>query len=153
MSGGDRFDHWERVFEQRAARKEAKRAIRSIETSRLLVPTVAYHEEPLEPQGLTPAEFSFFNMCRKRGFRAYRHGWPDFLLERPDGIIGVEVKNGSDPISLSQQTTFAALERFGLPVYVWNRDSMDRLIPWRKYRFIDKRRTRRKRAGYPYPNR
>jgi hypothetical protein len=80
------------------------------------------------------AERKLLEKAATRGGRCFRGGWPDFLLELPGKRpVGVEVKRGSDTISDRQAKMFAALERVGLRVMVWNPARPDRLFPWRSY--------------------
>lgn len=81
------------------------------------------------------AERALIEKATQRDGRCFRGGWPDFLLELPGKrAIGVEVKRGSDTVSDRQAKMFAALERAGLKVMVWNPAKPDRLYPWRSYR-------------------
>lgn len=73
--------------------------------------------------------------AREQGKMAARNGWPDFLVEdRRGGIIGVEVKSGSDMPSSAQRTMFALLERVHLYVYIWHPDDPNQLTPWRDFK-------------------
>jgi hypothetical protein len=90
--------------------------------------------EPFDSlSGLTPSEEQFAAAAAAKHGRTFRGGWPDFLVEFQDRTICVEVKMGQDNIRPNQAKMFAALERAGIPVFVWNRRTPDRLIPWRKY--------------------
>jgi hypothetical protein len=52
-------------------------------------------------------------------FHVQRNGWPDFFCEREDGRrIAIEVKAGSDSLSLAQRDMHAMFERAGIEVYV-----------------------------------
>ncbi len=79
------------------------------------------------------SESRFAERAAELGCVVHRGGWPDFLITSPDGkLIGVEVKRGSDSVSVRQAAMFAALESGGLNVFVWDGDCQGRLIPWRK---------------------
>lgn len=79
-------------------------------------------------------ERDFLARAMRKGFEAHRHGWPDFLLEGKDGsFIGVEVKSRGYEVNPVQARTFAALERLGVRVYVWDAREPEKLQPWQNY--------------------
>ena len=86
---------------------------------------------------LTESEEDFFLRALDRGdVDVLRHGWPDFLLRnRATGkLYGVEVKGGpTERLRQSQRHMFEALERVGIPVYVWTPRDRAKLTPWRKF--------------------
>jgi len=45
----------------------------------------------------------------------------------------VEVKTTQDLVRKNQEEMFEALEKIGIPVYIWCPSKPDRLIPWRKW--------------------
>lgn len=86
--------------------------------------------------GTTYGELKCAALIQERGkARIIRAGWPDFLLERKsDGrLFGVEVKSGGDYIRDTQRTCFEALERGGVPVYVWHPREPDKFVLWREF--------------------
>lgn len=85
------------------------------------------------PERLTVAEQQFVVHAAGKG-KAFRGGWPDFLLEREgQKPIGIEVKKGGDQLRPAQVKMLAALERAGIDSFVWDPRRPDRLVPWRKY--------------------
>lgn len=82
---------------------------------------------------LLPAELEFVTSAESRGVTLHRGGNPDFLAESDGIVFGVEVKRGEDRISPAQSRMFAALERGGIRVYIWNPAMPDALVPWRSY--------------------
>jgi hypothetical protein len=82
---------------------------------------------------LTPSEQAFARRAIDKGDSVYRSGWPDFLVEMLDKTVAVEVKRDPDRIHPKQRKMFAALERIGVPVLIWNPARPDVLTPWRKY--------------------
>jgi hypothetical protein len=62
-----------------------------------------------------------------------RNGWPDFLVVEKGKTYGVEVKSRSDNLRRDQRATLAALEKAGVPCFVWCPDMPERLVPWRKW--------------------
>lgn len=81
------------------------------------------------------AETAFAKLARRRGKKAIRNGWPDFLVhdELTGGTIGVEVKQNGDEVSPAQARMFIALERSGIIVRVWDPRQPDTLQAWRRY--------------------
>ena len=86
------------------------------------------------PSTSNHAEEKFLRVALSKGDELLRSGWPDFMLLRDGKFMGVEVKRGSDRVSPSQAKMFAALERIGLAVFVWNPAMPDMLTKWRAYR-------------------
>lgn len=113
----------QRKFQRRLARLSAE--LRSIEP-----PFV--DETGAQPN---EAETAFAKMAQYRGKTPIRNGWPDFLVhdELTGGTIGVEVKQGSDGVSEAQARMFAALERAGITVMIWDPARPLALQPWRRY--------------------
>jgi VRR-NUC domain-containing protein len=92
-------------------------------------------QQPEDPRGLqvNTAERAFLLRAQSRAV-VYRSGWPDFLVElSAEKTIGVEVKLAGDIVRRNQAKMFAALERCGIPVFIWNPARPDVLVPWRKY--------------------
>jgi hypothetical protein len=114
------FKEWERGHKRELAARAKQKEELALETE--------------APPGLTCAEAEFYEAAKAKQGRIYRHGWPDFLVEFPDRTIGVEVKQGQDVVSARQARTFAALERLGLAVFVWNPANPGKLSAWRKCR-------------------
>lgn len=83
---------------------------------------------------LKPAEREFLERAMGQGARILRNGWPDFLVERDGKTFAVEVKRGADDVSDAQARMFAALERSGIKVYVWNPRRPDIAVPWVRFR-------------------
>ncbi len=121
--------------------KETRRDRRAREACELFIAgQIAKGEVPSvgAGEGLTASELAFREIALVKGMKLTRHGWPDFLVERLDGgFMGVEVKSDSDEVRPSQRTTFAVLERVGIPVFIWRPCRPDRLTPWRKDRGPD----------------
>lgn len=82
--------------------------------------------------GPNEAEAAFLADAAGKG-KALRCGWPDFLLLREDGAIGVEVKRRDDWCSASQVAMFEALETIGVSVFVWELGRPGVLTPWRRW--------------------
>jgi len=92
---------------------------------------------------LTEEQF-FLRALTKRYIRVFRSGWPDFFLEDTVAgkVMGVEVKaHWGDRLSPAQREMFAALERWGMPIYVWT-PRTHALVPWKKFGLPYKRATR-----------
>ncbi len=74
-------------------------------------------------------------LAQKRpGAASFRAGWPDFLIEHEGKFLAVEVKQGPDRVRPRQAVMFEALDRAGIPVFVWNPKRPDVLVHWRRYR-------------------
>lgn len=93
-------------------------------------------EQPAAQAGVTAGEQDFMEQLvrRRPDAKAYRAGWPDFLVQEDGKTYGVEVKCGIDDIRDSQRVMFDALERCGIPVYIWHDSAPDKLTPWRSFR-------------------
>jgi hypothetical protein len=78
-------------------------------------------------------ELRFVLQAEEKGAKVFRAGWPDFLIEQDGKATLVEVKTNSDMIRPNQARMFAALERLGLKVFIWNPARPDRLAHWRRY--------------------
>lgn len=83
--------------------------------------------------GANATERKFARALGKRAGKCLRAGWPDFLVELDGKTICVEVKTGRDVVRPNQAKMFAALERGGLRVYVWNPAKPKVLTPWATY--------------------
>lgn len=82
----------------------------------------------------TEEQFIVYARRRSRMTTIHRNGWPDFLLQENGKSFGVEVKaNALDRLRPSQVAMFEALERTGLPVFVWSSDKRGTLTPWRRW--------------------
>jgi hypothetical protein len=123
---------------------------------------MARHQKIFAKRGLTPnslnydqiirgaqvpavhAEAVFKANCLSRGWLAHRPSWPDYIVEKPDGLIGVEVKSENDVVSNEQQMTFDMLEAMGVPIFVWKKTGPDdgELIKWTDFKKIDIEATR-----------
>jgi hypothetical protein len=92
----------------------------------------SYEDDLAQPN---EAETAFAQLASNRGKTPVRNGWPDFLVydELSGGTIGVEVKQGGDPVRPSQARMFAALERAGVTVMVWDPSNPTTLQPWRRH--------------------
>lgn len=84
------------------------------------------------PAACNGNEELFRTRAKEKRLRVHRSGWPDFLVEAEGGTYAVEVKAANDVVRLNQAIMFDALERSGIPVYVWEPKSPGRLTPWRK---------------------
>lgn len=89
---------------------------------------------------LNLSESIFSQIAEREGKTLTRHGWPDFLVEHNGSVVAVEVKTGPDRVRENQKRCFAALERGGIAVFVWDPDHPRELTPWRKYNAIAARR-------------
>ena len=74
-----------------------------------------------------PLEKSIFHkefpkLAKKLGFRVYKQGWPDFLIEKNGKYVAVEVKERSG-LAPRQQLMHEALKRAGLKVIVVTPDT------------------------------
>ena len=91
-------------------------------------------------QPVSDAEAKFKELCDKKGWRAHRPSWPDYIVETKTGnLLCVEVK-GSDKISMEQFITFSLLEKYGFNLFVWkNKNGVrDRLFRWSFGKAIEK---------------
>jgi hypothetical protein len=79
------------------------------------------------------SESAFASKAKAKGLRIWRAGWPDFLVEGPDGFFAVEVKKAGDSIRSIQKRMFEALESAGIRVLIFDPAMPDVLIPWRTY--------------------
>lgn len=70
-----------------------------------------------KPSGKPTFHKKFPSMAKKLGFRVYKQGWPDFLIEKDGKYMGVEVKEGGG-LGEHQWLMHQALERAGLKVVV-----------------------------------
>lgn len=83
--------------------------------------------------GMNTSEVAYLSrLARKKG-RAWRSGWPDFLVEQDGRFMFVEVKAGNDKVRPNQYATFSALEAAGLRVFVWNPKNPHALTPFQEY--------------------
>lgn len=63
------------------------------------------------------AELAFMEEAKKRGYRLYKAGYPDFVVAGKNGVpFFVEVKQGKDNLSPSQENMFDVLRRMGFTV-------------------------------------
>jgi len=85
------------------------------------------------PNSLSEARFK--SKAFARGWKPHRPSWPDFLVQTDGELIAVEVKSGSDRISLEQQATFDLLEQMGIKIFIWKdtKTKADMLLRWRNY--------------------
>jgi hypothetical protein len=62
-------------------------------------------------------------------------GWPHLLLQRKSDrhLYAVEVKSDKDRVSKSQSLLFAALQRGGVFVFIWNPKRPTTLSKWSDY--------------------
>lgn len=70
---------------------------------------------------MNETETKFYEEAKKRGWKIYRNGYPDFLLVSPNNpkhVFLVEVKKRWQPLSKNQKETFQALENLGLEVVI-----------------------------------
>jgi len=72
------------------------------------------------------SEAAFKQRCFDLGWKPHRPSWPDFLVDRGDETICVEVKSRDDNIKPLQRATFILLESMGIPVYIWRNDKSER---------------------------
>lgn len=68
-----------------------------------------------EPSGKPTFHKEFPRLARRKGFRVYKQGWPDYLIEKDGKYMGVEVKEGNG-LGEHQWLMHQALERAGLKV-------------------------------------
>lgn len=83
--------------------------------------------------GMNPSESRFTRHCERESIPWLRGGWPDFMCEIEGAPAAVEVKAGWDTVRPAQAKMHRALEKAGIPVYVWNPKLPGRLIPATKY--------------------
>ena len=111
----------------RRCQKEAWRLYRKREGERAaLLGTEAEHRFGK----LNAAEQAFVKDAIANGSRPHRNGWPDFICETEQGIIGIEVKGRGDVLSAAQIQCFTMLEKANFTVYVWRPNK--RLRHWRE---------------------
>lgn len=75
------------------------------------------------------SEEKIAKILRKRGFKIFHIGWPDFLCinKKTNRCFALEVKKGTDRIKPHQQKMHDALNDCGLPVYVtYGRENLRR---------------------------
>lgn len=80
-----------------------------------------------------PVEQRFKQMALKKGWKAHRCGWPDYLLVADGKPIMVEVKSWDDKLSKGQKELFATLELMGIVVRVWWEGEPEKLMNWRNF--------------------
>lgn len=98
--------------------------------------------------GCNAAEILFLMALSKKktGAKAYRAGWPDFLVEHEGSVFAVEVKAGADTVSRRQRIMFAALERAGIRTLVWYAKKPHMLTPWRRFAALTEQHAERRRV-------
>ena len=79
-----------------------------------------------EPLGKPIFHKEFHRLARKKGFRVYKQGWPDYLIEKDGKYMGVEVKEGN-VLREHQWLMHQTLERAGLKVIIITPDTIDLL--------------------------
>ena len=79
-----------------------------------------------EPREKPVFHKDFPKLAKDLGFRVYRQGWPDCLIERNGKYVAVEVKDRSG-LTERQSLMHQALERAGLRVLVVTPETMDLL--------------------------
>ena len=70
---------------------------------------------------MNETEKKFYEEAKKRGWKVYRNGYPDFMLVSPNNpkhVFFVEVKKNMQPLSKNQKRMFETLENLGLEVVV-----------------------------------
>jgi hypothetical protein len=82
--------------------------------------------EAKAPANRTEAQFAAW--ARNEGWRTTKRGWPDFLCNRDDQLMAVEVKGGSDYLRPEQRDALTALNRIGMPTFVWSPENS--LVPY-----------------------
>lgn len=76
-----------------------------------------------EPSGKPTFHKEFPILARRKGFRIYKQGWPDFLIEKDGKYMGVEIKEGNK-LGEHQWLMHQALEKAGLKVIVITPDTI-----------------------------
>jgi hypothetical protein len=76
-----------------------------------------------------PAELAFALWAEAVGWVVTKRGWPDFICYREKQLMAVEVKAGKDGLRVEQVNALSALNRAGIPTYVWTRESGLRPFP------------------------
>lgn len=83
---------------------------------------------------MNATEAGFLRLARKKSFRIFRGGWPDFfLLDGSGKAMFVEVKRGPDRLRPEQLEMLAALTAAGIRCYVWWDVRPDTLFFWSKF--------------------
>ena len=80
------------------------------------------------------AEDRFNSEATRAGYKVYATGWPDFVIEKDQKIIFVEVKIESDCLSGNQLKILRLLERYGLNVRVSIDGSINELMTLAEFR-------------------
>ena len=81
-------------------------------------------------------EIKISNILTRAGFNVLRNGWPDFLVEDPEGNpFFLEVKGASDRIRGPQLIMLQKLADLGFPVFVVSqnpKEDLQRKFNWLK---------------------
>lgn len=73
----------------------------------------------LRPKNETEAKF--FDWIMEQGYKASKRGWPDFFCLGPnEELMVVEVKPDGHVPTQWQKTIMAALQKAGIPCYLWS---------------------------------
>jgi len=70
-------------------------------------------------------------------YKVFKNGWPDFLVEDPDGeLFMIEVKSSADRIRKPQQKMLQKLANLGFRVFVVSenrKENLEAKFDWRKF--------------------
>ena len=67
---------------------------------------------------MTNEESKFKEDMKALGYTVYRNGYPDFLLEKDNMLVFVEIKNNFDSIKPQQRRMFKLLQKHGIKVAI-----------------------------------
>lgn len=69
------------------------------------------------------AEGALYDILMKAGLSPSKRGWPDFFIQKSEGIVVIEVKrNANHAIKHSQLTVMGSLACYGVPCFMWSPD-------------------------------
>jgi len=65
------------------------------------------------------SELAFKVAAQRAGWTVFKKGWPDFMCIKDGQIMVVEVKHGSDKLSLEQKAMLRVLSNHGIRCFEW----------------------------------
>lgn len=75
---------------------------------------------PVRRRPKNEAEAKFFDYATENGFDVCKRGWPDFIIEKNERIMCVEVKREGQRLKEDQERVMRRLAAYGVPCYRWS---------------------------------